>query len=131
MNTPQAEPVSKAAEPASEVAEPVSQTEEEQPQSEPQTHPSKQEIPADRTQQLLNNILGQLKSMQRTEMFSEFSIMRLMAGVVQMVVLFCLLITVWFLMSPSRQDSPVFIALGFAIVFQLMALTFYMMQGKR
>jgi hypothetical protein len=57
--------------------------------------------------------------------------MRLIAGVMQIVVLFCLLVTVWFLMSPTRQESSVFITLGFAIVFQLMALTFYIMQGKR
>jgi len=69
--------------------------------------------------------------MQRAEMFGEFSVMRLMAGIVQIVVLFCLLITVWFLMSPDRQDNSVFIALGFAIVFQLMTLTFYIMQGKK
>jgi hypothetical protein len=57
--------------------------------------------------------------------------MRLIAGVVQIIVLFCLLVTVWLLMSPQRQDSSVFIALGFAIVFQLMALTFYVMHGRK
>ena len=69
--------------------------------------------------------------MQRAEMFGEFSIMRLLAGIVQIVVLFCLLVTVWFLMSPDRQDNLVFITLGFAVVFQLMTLTFYIMQGKK
>ena len=99
---------------------------------EPQIQPhAKPQIPADKTQELLSSILGQLKSMQRTEMFGEFSVMRLMAGIMQIVVLFCLLVTVWFLMSPERQDNSVFIALGFAIVFQLMTLTFYIMQGKK
>jgi len=98
-----------------------------EPQIQP---PAKPQIPADKTEQLLSSILGQLKSMQRTEMFGEFSVMRLMAGIVQIVVLFCLLVTVWFLMSPDRQENSVFIALGFAIVFQLMTLTFYIMQGK-
>jgi D,D-heptose 1,7-bisphosphate phosphatase len=82
-------------------------------------------------EQLLSSILGQLKSMQRANMFGEFSIMRLMAGIVQIVVLFCLLISVWFLLSPARQDSSVLIALGFAMVLQLMSLTFYMMQGRK
>ena len=99
---------------------------------EPQTQPpAEPKIPADKTEDLLSSILGQLKSMQRAEMFGEFSVMRLMAGIVQIVVLFCLLVTVWFLMSPERQDNSVFIALGFAIVFQLMTLTFYIMQGKK
>jgi len=82
--------------------------------------PPEPEPPADQTHELL-----------RTEMFGEFSVMRLIAGMVQIVVLFCLLATVWFLMSPQRQDSSVFIALGFAVVFQLMALTFYVMHGRR
>ena len=102
----------------------IKNTEQPKQQSEP-------EVSMDKTQELLSSILGQLKSMQRTEMFGEFSIMRLMAGILQIVVLFCLLVTVWFLMSPERQDNLVFIALGFAVVFQLMTLTFYIMQGKK
>jgi D,D-heptose 1,7-bisphosphate phosphatase len=121
-------------EPASQAAEPVSHTERQQPQSgleEPQAQPLEQEMAENKTEQLLSSILVQLKSMQRTDMFSEFSIMRLMAGVVQIIVLFCLLITIWFLMSPNRQDNSVFITLGFAVVLQLMALTFYIMQGRK
>jgi D-glycero-D-manno-heptose 1,7-bisphosphate phosphatase len=105
-----------------------------EPQSEhqePQIRQPEQDIPADKAEELLSSILGQLKSMQRAEMFGEFSVMRLLAGIVQIVVLFFLLVTVWFLMSPERQDSSVFIALGFAIIFQLMTLTFYIMQGKK
>jgi D-glycero-D-manno-heptose 1,7-bisphosphate phosphatase len=80
---------------------------------------------------VLNSILEQLKSMQRINMFDEFSIMRLMAGIVQIIALFCLLITVWLLLSPNRQDSTVLIALGFATVLQLMSLTFYRMQSRK
>jgi D-glycero-D-manno-heptose 1,7-bisphosphate phosphatase len=83
------------------------------------------------TEQLLKNINTQLKKMQRTDMFGEFSIMRLIAGIIQVIVLFCLLISVWFLISPDRQDSSVFIALGFAMVLQVMSLTFYIMHGRR
>lgn len=107
-------------------SEPPMQTPE--PKTQPPVEP---QIPADKTEELLSSILGQLKSMQRAEMFGEFSIMRLLAGIVQIIVLFCLLVTVWFLMSPDRQDNLVFIALGFAVVFQLMTLTFYIMQGKK
>jgi len=110
------EPVSKKPEPVREQPEP------EQPQ---------RELVGETTEDLLIGILRQLRTMQRSEMFTEFSVMRLMAGVVQVIVLFCLLVTIWLLMSPSRQDNFVFIALGFAVVFQLMALTFYMMHGKK
>jgi len=103
----------------------------EQP-PEPQIQPpAEPRIPADKTEELLSSILGQLKNIQRAEMFGEFSVMRLMAGILQIVVLFCLLVAVWFLMSTESQDNSVFITLGFAIVFQLMTLTFYIMQGKK
>ena len=93
--------------------------------------PAEPETAADTTRELLNSILGQLKAMQREEMFGEFSVMRLIAGVVQIIVFFCLLVTLWLLMSPQRQDSSLLIALGFAVVFQLMALTFYVMHGRK
>lgn len=80
---------------------------------------------------LLVEILEQLKRMQKSEMFGEFSIMRLLAGIVQVFVLFCLVLALWFLMSPDRKIELIFLSLGFGIVLQMMALTFYIMQGRR
>jgi len=104
---------------------------EEQAESEQQKEPLQKEITADKTEQLLSDIAGQLRSMKREEMFNEFSVMRLMAGIVQIFVFFCLLITIYFLLSPESQSSSVFTSLGFAVVLQLMALTFYIMQGRK
>jgi hypothetical protein len=84
-----------------------------------------------KTEKLLVDILGQLKSMQRADMFSEFSVMRVMAGIVQILVLFCLLIAIWFLLSPQEKSSSIFISLGFAAVLQLMSLSFYIMHGRK
>ncbi|MBL7186075.1 MAG: HAD family hydrolase [Phycisphaerae bacterium] len=120
-----------AAQDACEAAEPEPQAQQHEPEPERQEQSPERHIPTAKTDELLGDILAQLKSMQRTEMFDEFSVMRLMAGVVQVLVLFCLLVTVWFLMSPNRQDNLVFMALGFAIVLQLMALTFYTMHGRK
>jgi len=92
---------------------------------------NEEKISGDKTEQLLNSILRQLKSMRRDDIFGEFSIMRLMAGIVQIIVLFCLLISIWFLLSPTRQDNSVLITLGFAILLQLMSLTFYIMHGRK
>jgi len=92
---------------------------------------NEEKISGDRTEQLLNSILRQLKSMHRDDIFGEFSIMRLMAGIVQIIVLFCLLISIWFLMSPTKQVDSVLITLGFAILLQLMSLTFYIMHGRK
>lgn len=135
LQEPEVQPAEVETEPAER---PVPLKESTKISAEPQSQPEEplrkqtvQEIPAGKSEELLSNILGQLKSMQRTEMFGEFSVTRLLAGIMQIVVLFCLLVTVWFLMSPERQDNLVFTALGFATVLQLMTLTFYIMQGKK
>ncbi len=133
------EPASQAAELTPEVAEPVLPAEEQQLEQTPEetqaepTEQVEQEIAGEGTEQLLKSINKQLKNMQRTDMFGEFSIMRLIAGIIQIIVLFCLLLTIWFLISPNRQDNDnsVFIPLGFAMVLQLMSLTFYIMHGRK
>jgi hypothetical protein len=83
------------------------------------------------TPQLLVDILEQLKRMQKNEMYGEFSILRLLAGIVQVFVPFCLLLALWLFMSPNRDYNGIFVALGFGAVLQTMALTFYLMQGRR
>jgi len=83
------------------------------------------------TAPLLADILEQLRRMHKSEMFGEFSAMRLLAGIVQVFVPFCLLLALWLFMSPDRNYNSIFVALGFGAVLQTMALTFYLMQGRR
>jgi hypothetical protein len=85
----------------------------------------------DTSDKLLRDILEQLRRMDRAELFAEFSVMRLLAGVVQLIALLCLLITISLLLAPKRQSDSVMIALGFAVLLQLMSLTFYVMQGRK
>ena len=89
-----------------------------------------QNNPGNRSELLLSSILEQLKRLNRESMFGEFSILRMMAGVVQGFVFLCLLISIWFLINPVAQENAVLIALAFAGVFQLMALTFYIMHRR-
>lgn len=96
-----------------------------------ETAPPQRNISGNSTEQLLSGILQQLKKMQRDDMFGEFSLIRLMAGIVQGAVLFCLLVSIWLLTSPTRQAGSVLITLGFAMVLQTMALTFYIMQRRK
>ncbi|MCK4293797.1 MAG: HAD-IIIA family hydrolase [Planctomycetes bacterium] len=127
-----AQPVPQEPEPVSQNAKPLAETQQPQSQqAELQTDTPQDKTQTEPTEQLLSSILDQLKSMQRSDMFDEFSIMRFIAGVVQMLVLLCLLITIWLLMSPNRQDTSVLIALGFAVLLQLMSLTFYTMQERK
>jgi hypothetical protein len=87
--------------------------------------------PAGGSEQLLISILDQLKSMQRAEIFDEFSLTKLAAGVLQGIVPFCILIAVYLLMTPPGRGESVMITLGFAVLLQLMALTLYIMQGRK
>ena len=84
----------------------------------------------EKIQQLLEEILRLLKAMQRESMFSEFSITKLLAGAFQAIVFFCLLISVWFWMDPTRPPASVLTMIGYALVFQLMVVAFYIMKGR-
>ncbi|RPJ35367.1 MAG: HAD family hydrolase [Planctomycetaceae bacterium] len=82
-------------------------------------------------EEVLAGILEQLKRMQKADIFNEFSLMRLLAGIVQVFVPFCLLLALWLLTSSNQAGTNVLVALGFGVVLQLMALTFYIMNWRR
>jgi len=98
------------------------------PMSAPASEPSTTNVTIER---LGREIIEQLRRMQKAEAFDEFSLIRVLAGIVQVFVPFCLLVALWLLMSSDRQTPNILIALGFATVLQIMALTFYIMRGRR
>ena len=111
---------------------------QQKPEPEAEIETPQQQNPVDnkepeneKTELLLANILQQLKKMQREELFDEFSATRLIAGTLQVFAPFCLLISIWFLLRPNESYNPVFISLAFALFFQLMALTFYIMHSRK
>jgi len=108
---------------------------QDQAMDQPQAHvpvPAEDEPVADvTTEQLLATILEQLKRMQKAEIFDEFSLTRLLAGVLQVFVPFCLLLALWLWMSSGPPSDNVLVALGFGAVLQLMALTLYIMNWRR
>jgi D,D-heptose 1,7-bisphosphate phosphatase len=83
------------------------------------------------TRQLLVEILDELRRTRKADRFNEVSVARVLAGVIQAFVPFCLLAAIWFLQSEQPQYDHVFTALGFGAVLQVMSLTFYVMQGRR
>ncbi len=85
----------------------------------------------DRTEHLLEEIKLILKSKNRQDAFQEFSAMKLLAGVIQMVAGACLFVAVLYKMSPAEKDNAAFTAIGFAAVLQLMALTLYIMHNDK
>jgi hypothetical protein len=103
------------------------------PRSEASGESRRVEPTTEKTEELLTEILEQLKNTRRRGMFgeSEFSILRFMAGVIQMAVAFCLLISIWFMMGPDKKTDQILISLGFGAILQIMALTLYTMQGPK
>lgn len=84
-----------------------------------------------KTEYLLEEIKLLLKSKNRVEQYSEFSAFKLLAGILQAAVIFCLVVAIWYKLSPTGKDNAVFTAIGFAIVLQLMSLTLFIMQKDR
>ncbi|MHB0946859.1 MAG: D-glycero-alpha-D-manno-heptose-1,7-bisphosphate 7-phosphatase [Sedimentisphaerales bacterium] len=84
-----------------------------------------------KTEKLLEEIRLLMKSRNRQELYTEFSVFKLFAGFMQIVVLGCLFIALRYKMSPIEADSAVYTALGFAIVFQIMTLTLYIMHKDK
>jgi D-glycero-D-manno-heptose 1,7-bisphosphate phosphatase len=84
----------------------------------------------DRTQELLEEAVRHLKGIHQQSLFEEFSAMKLIAWVLQMLVLFCAVMAGWTWLSSTKPNEGVFVALGFGILFQLMALTFHIMQSR-
>lgn len=76
---------------------------------------------------LLKDILKHLKEGAREDQYHDFSVAKLFAGILQVIVVFCLLLSVWLMMDSSKSELSMFKPLGFAAVFQLMCLTFYIM----
>lgn len=84
----------------------------------------------DSPEQTLRDILKELKKIQRDESEGKFSIGILFAGVLQMLVVFCFVMAVGFLIQPERPVDLIIITLAFAAVVQLMSIGFYILFKK-
>lgn len=83
------------------------------------------------TSDYLRKIHEELKKLNREEVFTEFSLIRVLAGALQVIAGFCILLGLWFIMSPANSTGKAEMALWFAIALQLTALTLYMMQDRK
>jgi hypothetical protein len=113
-----------------EIVEPVKIVQTVQIAKKKPQQPAAEEV-STKTEKLLEDIRLLLKSRNRDELYTEFSIFKLFSGFMQIVVLGCLFIALRYKMSPNQEDSAVYTAIGFAIVFQLMALTLYIMHKDK
>ena len=85
-----------------------------------------------RTEALLEEILRQLRASRRESLFDEFSFWKFLSGVLQVVVIFCLLLSLYFLLgqTPPKMDA-VHLSVQYAIVVQLMVVAFFLMRDRK
>ncbi len=72
-----------------------------------------------------------LKKVDRLNLYDEFSWLKVLAGGLQVVVFFFLLLGLWFLMDPTRDADDVHTVLLYAAVLQLTAIAFHLMRDRR
>jgi len=90
-----------------------------------------QEAESAKTNRLLEEMLRHIKEMQREAMFEEFSMAKVIAGIIQAVVLLCLFLSLVFLTDHTRSASSVHTMIGYAIALQLMVIALYMIRGRK
>lgn len=79
---------------------------------------------------LLKKIAESLGKHKHADVYEDFSLLKVFAGIVQIAVIACLMISVWFVLDQTREVSSVHTMIGYAIVFQLMAIAFYIMNWR-
>ena len=106
-------------------------TSQDQDSQTPEGSADENSEPASRTQEVLEEVVRHLKRADRLGMYEEFSIVKVLAGVAQVVVLFLLLLSIWFLLDHTHGASSVQTTLGDAVVLQLMVIAFHLMRDRR
>ncbi len=84
------------------------------------------------TEALLEEILRQLRASRRESLFDEFSFWKFVSGILQVVVIFCLLMSLYFLLgqTPPKMDA-VHLSVQYAMVVQLMVVAFFLMRDRK
>ncbi|MBC8379457.1 MAG: HAD family hydrolase [Planctomycetes bacterium] len=84
----------------------------------------------DKTHHMLQEVLHHLTSLKRSELYEDFSAFKLLAGMAQVIALFCLVFSLWFWLSPKIGYDAVQIMIGYAIALQLLVIALVMMHKR-
>jgi len=87
--------------------------------------------PEEKHTHLLRMIVNRLGKHKQADMYEEFSLLKVFAGIIQVAVVFCLIFSIWFGLDQTKEVSSVHTMIGYAIVFQLMAIAFYIMDWRK
>jgi D-glycero-D-manno-heptose 1,7-bisphosphate phosphatase len=92
--------------------------------------PSQHTDPISETHHLLEEIALRLKRKDREGLYQEFSIFKLLSLMIQVIAVFCLIISLCFWLSPKVGGEPVMIMIGYSIALQLVVIALLMMHSK-
>ena len=82
-------------------------------------------------EQMLKELHTYLRKANRNEMFEEFSTMRFAATILQTLVVFCLILSLWFILDDNKTLNAVNTTIGYAITLQLMVIAFCLLRKKK
>jgi D-glycero-D-manno-heptose 1,7-bisphosphate phosphatase len=82
------------------------------------------------THHLLEEIVLRLKRKDREGLYQEFSLFKLLSLMVQVIAVFCLIISVFFWLSPKVAIPLVMIMIGYSIALQLIVIALLMMHSR-
>ena len=97
--------------------------------------PSRTEVPQhtepiSETHHLLEEIALRLKRKDREGLYQEFSVFKLLSLMIQVIAIFCLIISLCFWLSPKVGAEPVLIMIGYSIALQLVVIALLMMHSR-
>lgn len=86
----------------------------------------------DKTHHLLEEILHQLKHRDRESLYQDFSVYKLLSLMLEVISVFCLIVSVFFWLSPNPNKSfdQVLIMIGYAAALQIMVIALLMMDSR-
>ncbi len=84
----------------------------------------------DKTHHLLQEVLHHLTSSKRSELYEDFSAFKLLAGMAQVIALFCIIFSLWFWLNPKVGYDAVQVMIGYAIALQLLVIALVMMHKR-
>ncbi|MHC5084110.1 MAG: D-glycero-alpha-D-manno-heptose-1,7-bisphosphate 7-phosphatase [Planctomycetota bacterium] len=86
--------------------------------------------PISETHHLLEEIALRLKRKDREGLYQEFSVFKLLSLMLQVIAVFCLIISLCFWLSPKIEGEPVMIMIGYSIALQLIVIALLMMHSR-
>lgn len=86
--------------------------------------------PESKTHQMLEELLHRMRNKDREGLYREFSVFKLLSLMIQVIAIFCLIVSVFFWLNPKVMHESVLIMIGYAIILQLIVIALQLMHSN-